>query len=474
LPELIITVNKGILKDYGPRSLPAGYGLDGRHVRFRDGTCQKMKGRTVYYDTADSNWINGLFAFKTAAGAVYVLSGTKTTMAKIIAGTKTNLKINYTGYDTETGTQDATPWSFCAFGDVIIFTNGIDNVQKFVSPYNAVADLGGIPPKANVAKAFARHVMLLGLPNYPKRVAWSDIDNYEIWTPAPGNEAGDYDFYECETPLIGGDALGDFFIVYALDQIFAMQYIGGTLVFATRSIAKEKGLWKKHLLATIGNAHFFMSRDNFYVFDGTQPTPIGEGIKYDVFASINKSQISKAFVFPVTEEGEVWFVLPTGVSGYPNLACIYNYRNGSWTFEDLEMWAAVDRHPTSYPIYSSFDKKICNLGITENDPDGNAITGYIDSDEYDLGVFDRYKAISRLMPLVRSRASVLKFRIGQRNRLDDPVIWSGAYNFNPSVDWKLDIRVNAKYFRFRIYTDTVDSPFKFDGMKVIYEVTHGR
>jgi hypothetical protein len=472
---IIITFTKGALRDYSSTGLSDGFVRDARHVYFEDGAVHKRNGISTYFNTEDVHYVNGLYRFK-EGNTIYTLSGTKTNMSKIVNGTKTLLKDNYNGFDTQDSFTDATPWSIVSFGNVILYTNGVDVLQKLVPSYTTVSECGGNPPLARVVKEFHRHVMLLGLTVHPRKIAWSDIDDYEMWTSTSTNEAGDYDFYSSDTPIISGETIGDFFGVYSEDKIYMMQYVGGTFVFSTRNVAQNMGLWKKMLLASIGDMHFFMSKENFYSFDGVnKPSPIGDGNKYDIFASINKDQISRGFAFPNTTKSEVWFVLPTGTNGYPNLACIFNYGNGTWTFEDLEMWSGIDSGQETYPLYSGADKKLYNINVGNNSDDGSAITGTIETAEYHMGLPNIKKEVHEIYPICRSTSTSLKIKVGYRNSINDAITWTPAKTFNPASDYKVDFRHEAsRYIRFKIYSDGVDTPFSLDQIIAFWEVSSGR
>lgn len=457
-----LTFGKGVTFDVLPSSLAEGFCSDARHVRFEDGLAQKMMGYSVYFNTADANYINGLWVFKGSDSNIYLMSGTKTTMSTIVSGSKTALDPTYTGRDTETVTDDATPWSFANFGSVLLFTNGVDNPQNLVSPYahDSVSDLTGAP-KGDVVRVFQRHAFILGQSSYPQRVSWSDIDDYTDWTPTSSNEAGDYDLYDSKTRVVGGDGLASYFMVYSENMTFAFQYVGTPYIFATRIIDYNAGLWKKMLIANAQSAHYFMGKDNFYTTDGVTVKPIGDGVKKYIWSILNTSQMSRAFAFTNIQRGEAIFCVPTTAgTGIPDLACIYNYKAQAWTFDTISWFAATDRIPISYPLFSLDDKKIYALESTENAA-GVAITGYVDSAEHGADDPEVMKEVNQLFPIVQTTAATLKFKIGFRANPNATVTWSSAFSFVPATDDKVDTRSagSGYYWRVRVYTDGMDTPF---------------
>jgi hypothetical protein len=410
------------------------------------------------------------------------MSGTYHNMSKIVGstGVKGSLKNDYTGLDTATVTADATPWSFANFGSVLLYTNGIEKVQTFgITNYTSVADLAGTTILANVVRVHQRHVFLLGQSANLRRVTWSDIDDYTTWTPAADNEAGFQDIYESKSPVVGGEGLGDYFVVYTGNMINVFQYTGGTFVYGRRIADWNVGLWKKNLIASSKSAHFFMSQYNFYVFDGTKVTPIGDGIKKDVWAALVSAQISKAFAFTNELRGEAHFVLPIA-SGAPALDCIYNWRNGAWSFDDVLWWAGIDRTEILYPLVTYGGtlpvapatgpaNKIFTIDITDTDAIGAAMTGYVDSAEQGSDDPEVMKVVNTIFPIVQTKstwgvAAHMHFKIGFRNDINTAVTWSSAYDFHPNAatpDRKINTRDagSGRFWRIRVYSDEVTTPF---------------
>ncbi len=475
--RVTLLYTKGVIKDIPPCMLTEGYCSNARHMSFEDGIAQKMQGYTVYYNTADDHPINGVWVFRGSDNEVYIMSGTKHNMSKIVGstGVKGSLKDDYTGLDIATVTADATPWSFANFGSVLLFTNGVDAVQTFgISNYTSVADLVGTTIKANAVRVHQRHVFLLGQSANLRRATWSDIDDYTTWTPAADNEAGYQDIFESKTPVIGGDGLGDYFVVYTGSMINVFQYTGGTFVYGRRIADWNVGLWKKNLIANSKSAHFFMSQYNFYVFDGTRAVPIGDGIKKDVWASLVSAQISKAFAFTNELRGEAHFVLPIA-SGAPSLDCIYNWRNGAWSFDDVLWWAGIDRTEILYPLVTyggavaATNNKIYTIDITDADAAGGVMTGYVDSAEQGSDDPETMKVIDTIQPVIQTTSAWaagahVHFKIGFRNDVNTAVTWSSAYDLHPNAttaERKINTRDagSGRFWRIKVYTDEATTPF---------------
>jgi len=474
MAEVVLRMNKGVVRDAPATSLGTDYLSDASHMRFFDGSLRKMPGHALHYDAsvaADSNPWNSIFLWQNA-GLDYLLMANKASVFLWDGTDETEIASGLSGSDVN------YQMTFAAFGSHILASDGLVDPKKLVYPYTSWADISDSPPKADVIRVFQRHAILLGVYGYPNRVVWSDIDDYDVWTPAAENEAGDIDLYESSSPVVGGEGLGDFFAVYTGTQIHVLQYVGGVYVFNRRIASYNTGLWSKRLLCTQGSVQYFMSPVGFYSFDGMSAREIGEGINDYVYSMIDKTNISSGFCFVNQDWGEVWFCLPTiGSDGKPTLACIYNYRNDSWTFDTVAWWHGVAKLPVAYPLFAKDDYKIYELGNTENAA-GSAITGYAVSAEFGGEHIESYKHVLRIIPEIYSSCEAVKFQIGYRDKFNDAVTWSDPYTFNPQTDWKIDTATKpdgtrpgpgGHLLRIKVYTDGVDTPFVLNSIRVVYE-----
>lgn len=480
LRKISFVLNKGVNRDAPPGSLEAGYASDLRHIGFDDGVCFKRPGVTSYFSTAAAAQINGLYAFSSGATS-YVLRGRAAKMTKITGGEATDLTPAFTG-----GLGDR--WSFAAWGNVILASNGKEKIQKFVSPY-AAGDLADMTadancPVAHVVRVFQRHVFALGDTTNTFRVSWSDIDDYTDWTAIAANDAGSVDLYESKTPVVGGDTLRTIFVVYTGSQIHTFQYVGGTYVFARNIADYSTGLYSRDLLVSTEYAQFFMSPTNFCAFDGSKPVPIGQGIRKEVYAGIahaissHSASIDYAFAFHARNKGEVWFCVPVN-QAYPDLAVIYNYWNGAWSLEDFDegylACAGIDQSPLGYPLMALGDHKLWYIEYGSNKAAGTAYTGYIDSPEFEGSDAEIMKHIVRIVPDITAAGShTVSFKVGTRDTRNSSVTWSSAYTFDPDSDKHLDVRASGRLLRLRVYTDALASPFQLNKVDVYYAEVGGR
>ncbi len=173
----------------------------------------------------------------------------------------------------------------------------------------------------------------------------------------------------------------------------------------------------------------------------------------------------------------MWFCVPTtNGGGLPDLACIYNYNNGTWTFDDIAWTCGIDRIPLSYPLFALDSFDLYALESTE-DKAGIAYTGYVDSAEQGAGEPDIIKQVTTIYPVIETdTASHIRFQVGYRDNVNVAITWSAYYNLHPATDVKLDTRSagSGRLWSIRITGNELDTPFKIGNVVCEVETAGSR
>jgi hypothetical protein len=224
--------------------------LDGRcrgavTVILEDGSSASFAGTVanLYQLQSASNWLN---ATRTSGGS----------------------------YSTASGER----WRFEVFGDNLIATNFIDDVQKFdITGGTNFAALGGSPPKARYIAVVREFVVLGCIYGDERKVHWSAIGNSEGWTA--GTNSSDVQTFPSGGPvrgLIGGE-VG---YVFQDDRVSRMIFAPGTPeVFQFDEVEGGRGLKAANSLVRLAREAFYFGGDGFYRFDlgSGASAPIGVG-----------------------------------------------------------------------------------------------------------------------------------------------------------------------------------------------------
>lgn len=176
-------------------------------------------------------------------------------------------------------------WQFVQFGQFIVALH--PQVHPLVGDVGAgvsFTPLGGSPPIATVGGRVGDFLVLGNLaseddpdnPQQPQRIRWSGFNNIEApWITDPATQA---DFNDM--PAEGGAVMGitgrEFGSVFQARIISRMTYVGLPTVFDIETVEAARGAISPGCIVDIGPAVFFIAEDGFFVWNGTNSTPIGD------------------------------------------------------------------------------------------------------------------------------------------------------------------------------------------------------
>lgn len=185
---------------------------------------------------------------------------------------------------------------------------------------------------------------------FPNKVKWSDFTQYN--NPPPNwdfasttSSAGENTLADMQGPIIDGLALKNRLMIYAADETWLMEYIGGNEMFRfDRQF--QKGVISTNCVVEHNGLHYVFGPDDIWVHDGVSPKSIATNrVRRFIFNALRKSDASKCFVTHNIEENEIIFayVSEDPYTQFPvntaklgcNRGAVYNYASDTWSFIDL-------------------------------------------------------------------------------------------------------------------------------------------
>src|SRR3546814_10374 len=127
-------------------------------------------------------------------------------------------------------------------------------------------------------------------------VKWSDLTGFGAvpasWDhTSPSNSAGENIINEMKVEIIDGLSLRDSFIIYAKNEVWTMDYIGGNYLFRWRKIYDKVGILNQNCVVQVDGLHYVFDKDDIYLHDGASKKSIIHGKDKDfVFQSLNYSK----------------------------------------------------------------------------------------------------------------------------------------------------------------------------------------
>jgi len=220
--------------------------------------------------------VAGIVSYLDKEGNTTSFAGTETKLWKIDSDGNWNdiSRLSGGAYSTTSGSR----WRFAEFGDYIIATNYVDEVQYYdVTSSTNWADLSGSPPKARYITVVRDFVVLGNLTGDNNKLHWSAINDATGWSA--GTASSDVQFMPDGGPiqgLIGGE-VG---YVFQRDRVTRMTFVPGSgEIFQFDRVESGRGLFAPDSLVYNGSEAFYYGTDGPYRMSliSGQSQPIGVG-----------------------------------------------------------------------------------------------------------------------------------------------------------------------------------------------------
>ncbi len=269
---------------------------------------------------------------------------------RIIAGTTTKLYELLSGSWTDIGRAAAytggvdTRWSITQFGNSTLCANRSDVIQR--STGGAFSDVA-TAPKAEILFTVGAFVMALNLNDGSEKPdGWQCSAAFDdtSWTPSLATQATAGRLVATAGKLTAGMRLGEYAIAYKMKSIYLGQYVGAPTVWNWLQVpGGEAGCIGKEAICDIGGAHFFVGDDNMWIFDGTRPVPVADGIvRQFFFDNSNPSYRYKTICVFDRQKNLVWVFYPSLGSSIPDSALVYHITAKKWGVANRSIEAALN------------------------------------------------------------------------------------------------------------------------------------
>jgi hypothetical protein len=193
-----------------------------------------------------------------------------------------------------------------------------------------------------------RFVFALRAGGNPRKVQWCDRENLYEWQPSVINEAGDIEL-QTSGSLVAGVSVRGRTLLLTTTDCWTATYQGPPTVFGFQKIGDSCGLVGKNMLASVGPSAFWMGKNNFFFYDGTQARVLPCEVHDKVFTELNRSKVSHGWCVANQKFNEVWWFYPANGADECNKYVAYDYRENHWLIGDLTRSTGVDSGPFQEP-----------------------------------------------------------------------------------------------------------------------------
>lgn len=235
-------------------------------------------------------------------------------------------------------------WAFAIFGNTILAANKAVELQSGTTTLSTISNA----PKASTIETCQGFVILgdcddsstglsTGFGDQPHRWWISQFENPTgDWTPNASNQCTSGLLVETPGAIVRVCRLNSEVVVYKARSLYLGRFDGSDAVLRFTAVAADVGCPARDAVVSAGSAHYFPGDDNFWMFDGSRPVPIGEAIREWFFGSditpgaLNRQQQSLMQALHDRRSGLIyWFYPGSGQSTLTGCIC-YHYKTGRW------------------------------------------------------------------------------------------------------------------------------------------------
>ena len=411
---------------------------------------------------------------------------------------------------TRTVSDYTTPalssWNHALFHGFGIYNNGVD-VPQMWEPPDLATKLVNLPnwpanTTAKIIRAFKTFLVALDITKTagrsPRMVKWSDAADPDTlpasWDKTDATRlAGEQTFAEGSSELIDCAPLGDLNIVYSGQETWAMRATGDLRVFDFFRLFEQSGLLAQDCVVSLRRprAHFVVSQDDIILHGGQEIQSIGDGsVTRWFYRNLNSTYYYLTRCVSLPELREVWIFFPTTEAKLDHVL-VWNYAHNTWNLRDtegvraasafkfqptasLDNWNSEEEMSWDFEAELSwsspggprlttsvFQSPVSTAGIDVIHPDNaGSIDIYMERtgliqighgregaqvDEYN------FKTLVCIRPHVLAPAgTILRFRGGQQQELQDAVDWTDEKTFVVGTDVEVNFYVTGRYLAFAV------------------------
>lgn len=322
--------HKGLLSNFAPWEQPPDSLFGGSNVLVRDGRIIVRPGLRKLDATGFGERVMGGIFYLTSSGSKRTVAGGITKRKQYTGGAWADITgTTWTGGATNQVRFVEFPKAGVTY---IIGVNGKDATIVWDGAAATDSDLGGGAPIAKDVTACANRIIYgnvtLASVNYPASFMYSESNDHTTTKAASLVSVGEGTGHIIAVRNLGVQS----FSIYTRRGQYVATSQGGAIPFRVDYRSGEVGPVSPAAVVTAGFSQYYLGDDaNFYRFDGTPATPIGDGIHAAVRASLNPDYRDRSHGVYDRNHREIhWFWVPLGDTDV-KAGITYSLKTGIWS-----------------------------------------------------------------------------------------------------------------------------------------------
>lgn len=319
--------------------------VDGQWCRFQRGLPRKMWGYRQIVNSL-GNASRGMYTYPNN-GLIYTLTGGSSLFESVSIDPQGIGSVVYDRTPAGLTVDDANMWCIDALYDTAVATTNIyalvaknlfdissaENGTIYTGDVTATSALTALAGAPSVSGGvLALHPYLIAFGNNGL-VYWSAAGDPTNWTPAaggPGEASVTAQKIVAAINTRGGAGNSPSALLWSLDSVIRMSYVGSDPVFSFDTISDESSILSSQSVIEYDGVYYWCGTDRFLSYNGVvREVPNNLNLNY-FFDNLNYDQRQKVFATKVPRWGEIWWCFPFGDATECNHAVVYNVREGTW------------------------------------------------------------------------------------------------------------------------------------------------
>lgn len=386
-------------------------------------------------------------------------------------------------------------WVFDNFGEDLIIqqvNGGIYRWDTSLGLNVRAAAISGAPTKSKFALVSTpdRHLVCFGTEN-----TIGDSTTQDPMFVRFSNQEDPNTFIESATNTAGGQRLTDGneiisavrsrnqILIFTDTSLHAMQFLGPPFTFGFTQLGTNCGCIGAHAAVDVNGLTFWMSKESFYVFDGTVKK-IPCTVQDYVFQDINLVQGLKVCAGVNTQFNEVTWFYASFTSDYIDRYVTFNYVENVWSIGTMARTAWEDLGTFGNPIGVQYLPESTETGfptvqgatagrslVYSHEVGTNAVDqplpSFIQAGYYDLGEGDNMLFMKRFIPDFKEQQGNLVVNLLMRPYPQATASPSSLspHTITPTTQ-KVDTRARGRQVSLRIESTELNAKWRYGTLRI--------
>lgn len=389
----------------------------------------------------------------------------------------------------------ARVWQFDNYGENLILQlvdGGIYEWAPSGGLGTRATAIAGAPTKSKFALVSTpdRHLVCFGTESVlgdptsqdPMYVRFSDQENIGDFVATATNTAGGQRLTDGNEIISALRSRGQI-LIWTDTSLHGQQYLGPPYTFGFQQLGANCGIISPHASADVNGVAYWMSKDAFFVFDGTVKK-IPCTVQDYVFEDLNIAQATAVNVGINTQFNEVTWFYPSLSSDYINRFVTYNYMENVWSIGSMARTAWTDIGTFEKPLATSYNPLDTEATITPIygltagrshlynqedgvDANGEPIEAYVYSGYFDIGDGDQMMLMQKFIPDFKRQVGGIVVHLRLRPYPQASAVPSSLdpYPILPETEF-VSTRARGRQIQLRIESDELGGWWRFGTMRV--------